>query len=99
MESTVDSYEKNTINYSIGSKCFLNSLSLFHSVFYLLQTNTRHFANQLQRFTYHIYIYIYKREPKYLMTPSSNDINNEQPQFSITPTAFFGNLKTFYVPN
>ena len=44
--------------YSIGLKCFLNCLSLFHLVFYLLQSNTRYFVNLLERFTYH-YVYIY----------------------------------------
>ena len=43
--------------YSIGLKCFLNCLSLFHFVFYLLQSNTRYFVNHLERSTYH-YTYI-----------------------------------------
>ena len=44
--------------YSIGLKCLRNFLSLFHLVFYLLQSNTRYFVNHLERFAYH-YIYIY----------------------------------------
>ena len=46
--------------YSIGLKCFLNSISLFHLVFHLLQSNTRYFVCQLERHTNHyVYIYIY----------------------------------------
>ena len=45
--------------YSIGLKCFLCCLSLFHLLFYLLQSNTRYFVDHLERFTYHVYIYIY----------------------------------------
>ena len=50
--------------YSIGLTCFLNYLSLFHLVFYLLQSNTRYFVDQLERYAYHyiyenIYIYIH----------------------------------------
>ena len=44
--------------YSIGSMCFLNCFSLFHLVFYLLQSNTRYFVNHYERFTYH-HVYIY----------------------------------------
>ena len=44
--------------YSIGLKCFGNCLSLFHLVSYLLQSNTRYFVNNLERFAYH-YVYIY----------------------------------------
>ena len=35
----------NPIEYSIGLKCFLNCLSVFHLVFYLLQSNTRYFGS------------------------------------------------------
>ena len=46
--------------YSIGLKCFLNCLSLFHLVFLFLQSNTRYFVNHLQRFTCHyIFVYVY----------------------------------------
>ena len=44
---------KNTLIQSIGLKCFLNCPSLFHLVFYLLQSNTWYFVNHLERFTYH----------------------------------------------
>ena len=39
--------------YSTGLKCFLNCLSLFHLVFYLLQSNTRYFVNHLERSACH----------------------------------------------
>ena len=36
------------------------AISLFHLVFYFLQSNTRYFVNRLELFTCHyIYIYIY----------------------------------------
>ena len=51
--------------YSIVLRCFLNCLSLLHLVFHLFQSNTRYFANQIERLTYNyefrtfVYIYIY----------------------------------------
>ena len=42
--------------YSIGLKCFLNCLSLFHLVFYLLQSNMQYLVNHSERFLYN-YIY------------------------------------------
>ena len=38
--------------YSIGLKYFLNCLSLFHLVYYLLECNTQYFVNQLECSTY-----------------------------------------------
>ena len=59
--------------YSIGLRCFWNCLSLFHLVFYLLQSNTRYFVDQLERFAYHyiyicIYIHIYAHTYIYICT-------------------------------
>ena len=48
---------------SIGLRCFLNCLSLFHLVFYVLQSNTRYFVHHLERHTYYYictYIHIHE---------------------------------------
>ena len=49
------------ILFSIALKCVLSCLSLFHFVFYLVQSNTRYFVSHLERFTYQyklFYIYM-----------------------------------------